>query len=169
MWNKELNWIKLNCLYCSVIDHRWRPNALIRGDCVSDVFTTFSWRLLRSITEQTEQTHGNMESICFIRIPCECLVLNNEPKRKKTDKHTCLERLEFSMICTSLDFFESQTLVLFSDFSVFLYLTCKQFLWNVFQRLHSLKAELWRKHLAKQQVSRSNDTRWQLLWSFLAV
>ena len=121
MWNKELNWIKLNCLYCSVIDHRWRPNALIRGDCVTDVFTTFSWRLLRTIIEQT---HGNMESICFIRIPYECLVLNNELKRKKTDKHTCLERLEFSMICTSLDIFKSQTLVFFSASSVFLYLTC---------------------------------------------
>ena len=32
------------------------------AECVTDVLTTF-WRLLWSITEQT---HGNMESICFI-------------------------------------------------------------------------------------------------------
>ena len=32
------------------------------AECVPDVLTTF-WRLLWSITEQT---HGNMESICFI-------------------------------------------------------------------------------------------------------
>ena len=125
----------------------------VRGERVTDVFTTF-WRLLRSITEQT---HDNMESICFIRNPHKFLALYNELKRKNADKHTCLEPLEFSMICTSLDIFKSQTLVFFSAFSVFLYLTCKQFLWNVFQRLHLLKAELWRKHLAKQRVSRSRQ------------
>ena len=32
------------------------------AECVTDVLTTF-WRLLWSVTEQT---HGNMESICFI-------------------------------------------------------------------------------------------------------
>ena len=32
------------------------------AECVTDVLTTF-WRLLWSITEQTQ---GNMESICFI-------------------------------------------------------------------------------------------------------
>ena len=32
---------------------------------------------------------------------------------KKTVKHTCLEQLEFSMICTSLDIFKSQTLAFF--------------------------------------------------------
>ena len=49
---------------CSLTDHRWRQNAvktkkLVRsgtrpaGECVTDVFT--------------EQSHGNIESICFIR------------------------------------------------------------------------------------------------------
>ena len=52
-----------------------------------------------------------MESICFIRNPHEFLALYNELKRKNADKHTCLEPLEFSMICTSLDIFKSQTLV----------------------------------------------------------
>ena len=60
-----------------------------------------------------------MESICFIRNPHEFLALYNELKRKNSDKHTCLEPLEFSMICTSLDIFKSQTLVVFSASSVF--------------------------------------------------
>ena len=69
-----------------------------------------------------------MESICFIRNPHEFLALYTELKRKNADKHTCLEPLEYSMICTSSDIFKSQTLVVFSASSVFLYLICKQFL-----------------------------------------
>ena len=49
---------------CSVIDHRWRQNAVrtnkcTRGvaECVTDVLTTF-WRLLWSITESDARQHG---------------------------------------------------------------------------------------------------------------
>ena len=51
--------------FCSVIDHRWRQNAVrtsvTHEAYVTDILTTF-WRHLWSITEQT---HGNIESICF--------------------------------------------------------------------------------------------------------
>ena len=53
--------------------------------------------------------------------------------------------------------------------SFLLYLTYIQFLWKVFQHLHFLKAEWWQKYFAKQGVSHSDDTWWQLLWRFLAV
>ena len=33
------------------------------GECVTDVFTIF----LRPLWSITEQTHGNMESVCFIK------------------------------------------------------------------------------------------------------
>ena len=54
----------LSCV-CSVIDHRWRQNAVrttksgTRGvaKCVTDVLTTF-WRLLWSITESDARQHG---------------------------------------------------------------------------------------------------------------
>ena len=49
---------------CSVIDHRWRQNAVrtksgTRGvvECVNDVLTTF-WCLLWSVTESDEGQHG---------------------------------------------------------------------------------------------------------------
>ena len=61
------------------------------GECVTDAFTTF-WRPLWSITEQT---HGNMESICFIQWS----------EKKKTDTHTCLVPLDCSRICASLGIF----------------------------------------------------------------
>ena len=55
---------------CSVIDHRWRQNVVRTKQwhtrllvCHCFVLTTF-WCHLWSITEQT---HGNMESICFIQ------------------------------------------------------------------------------------------------------
>ena len=55
---------------CWVIDHRWHQNVVrtksgTRGvaECATDFLTTF-WRLLWSIV--LNQTHGNMESICFI-------------------------------------------------------------------------------------------------------
>ena len=51
----------------------------------ADDFTTF-WRPVWSITEQT---HGNMESICFIQWS----------ENKKMDTHTCLEPLDCSRIC----------------------------------------------------------------------
>ena len=55
---------------CSIIDHKWRQNEVRTkkeaheaiAECVTDALTTF-WRFLLSITEQT---HGNMESICYI-------------------------------------------------------------------------------------------------------
>ena len=50
-------------------------------ECVTDFVTTF-WRPLSSITEQT---HGNMESICFV-----------QSSEKKKDRYLCpiLERLK---------------------------------------------------------------------------
>ena len=51
------------------------------GECVTDVFTTF-WCPLWSVTKQT---HGNMESICFV-----------QSSEKKKDRYPCsiLERLK---------------------------------------------------------------------------
>lgn len=54
---------------CSTIDHRRRENVVktitsLRRVCHVSVFTTF-WRQLWSITEQTL---GNMESVCWIAI-----------------------------------------------------------------------------------------------------
>ena len=64
-----------------------------RSECVTVVFTTF-WRPLWSITEQT---HGNMEYICFIQWS----------EKKTTDTHTCLEPLDLLRICASFRHFLS--------------------------------------------------------------
>ena len=84
---------------CSAINHRWRLNVVktsatrAAGECVTDVFTTF-WRSLWSITEQT---NGNMESICFIQWS----------EKNKDDTHTCLIPLDCSRIWASLGIFLS--------------------------------------------------------------
>ena len=61
------------------------------------------------------RTHGNMESVCFIR----CL----RKKGKKTDTHTCLVPLDCQKICASLGIFYIQALLFVSGSSFFLYLT----------------------------------------------
>ena len=107
-----------------------------QAEWVTDVFTTF-WRPLWSITEQT---HGNMESICFIQWS----------EKKKTNTHTCLVPLDCSKICASLGIFLSPKRYISSLLLFFLlYLTCKQFLRKGFQRLFLFKAEYWRKNFAK--------------------
>ena len=115
-------------LYYSVIDHRGRQNVLEVSVSLMFLphFDVFCDLLLKRPT-----TTWNLFVLSETHIR-EFLALYNELKRKSADKHTCLEPLEFSMICTSLDIFKSQTLVVFSASSVFLYVTCKQFLWNVF-------------------------------------
>ena len=66
-WNKKLKLYVFYCIkqidsmlpcVCSVTDHGGRQNVVRTS--VTNVLTTF-WRHLWSITEQT---HGNMESIC---------------------------------------------------------------------------------------------------------
>ena len=59
---------------------------------VSLMFVTF-WRLLWSITEQT---HGNVESICLIQW---------SEKYKDRYTHTCIVPLDCSRICASLGIF----------------------------------------------------------------
>ena len=83
---------------------------------------------------------------------------------------TCLVPLNCSRICASWGIFLSpkgfflSLLLLF-----FLYLNCIQLLRKVFHHLFLLKAEWWRKHFAEHRVSGSDDTGWQLSWSFLVV
>ena len=81
----------------SVIDHRWREKVVkkkcdtrVAGDCVTDVFTTFR----RHLWSMTEQTQGNMESICS----------KQWSEKKKTSNHklTFLVLLDCSRICASL-------------------------------------------------------------------
>ena len=147
----------LPCVF-SVTDHRWCQNVVKtkkwhmnrRRVHVTNVFTTF-WRLLWSITEQT---HGNMESVLFYTMM---------QKRKKTDTHTCLVILGCSRIWASLGIFLSSKCYFSSLLLLFLLsYTWIQFLRRVFLNLFLLKAEWWGNHFAKQRVSRSDDTQWQL-------
>ena len=147
----------LPCVF-SVTDHRWCQNVVKtkkwhtnrRRVHVTNVFTTF-WRLLLSITEQT---HGNMESVLFYTVM---------QKRKKTDTHTCLVILGCSRIWASLGIFLSSKCYFSSLLLLFLLsYTWIQFLRRVFLNLFLLKAEWWGNHFAKQRVSRSDDTQWQL-------
>ena len=57
------------------------------------------------------RTHGNMESVCFIR----CL----KKKGKKTDTHTCLVPFDCQRICASLGIFYIQALLFVSGSSFF--------------------------------------------------
>ena len=86
---------------------------------VSLMFWPHFWRLLWSITEQT---HGNMESICFIQWS----------EKKKTYTHTCLVPLDCSRICASLGNF-SQTLLFVSASSFFVILIAYSFLEEFFK------------------------------------
>ena len=126
----------------------------VAGECVTDAFTTL-WRPLWSITEQT---HGNMESTCFIQWS----------EKKKTDIYTCLAPLDCSTICASLGIFKSQTLnFIFASFFVFidLYTVSSKSLSTPFLA----QSRITTKIFLQNSESRSDDTRWQLLWRFLVV
>ena len=138
---------------CSVMVHRWRQNVVKTKKWHTSNRRVCHLRffLLWSITEQT---HGNIESICFILWP----------EKKKRPIHI----ISSYRLTVRRFVLKSQTLLFVSASSLFLYRTCIQFLRKVFQRLFVFKSE-WRKHFAKQRVSRSDDTRWKLLWRFLVV
>ena len=80
-------------LYYSVIDHRWRQNVLEVSVSLKflphfDVFfdPTATWNLF-----VLSETHMSIWRYTM------------NWKEKNADKHTWLEPLEFSIICTSLD------------------------------------------------------------------
>ena len=140
----------------SVIDHRRRQNVVKKkrgtqaaGECVTDVFTTF-WSLLSDLATERNVSWRRARANQTTGLTNGCAA------------NWALE-VEFSPFCPRC-FFLSRPLLFFLVLLVFM-----KFLRNVFQHLHSLKAEWWRKHFAKQRASRSDDTRWQLLWRFLAV
>ena len=86
---------------------------------VTDVFTKF-WRLLWS----TEQTHDNMESICFIQWT----------ERKKKTSLPCTTWM-FNDLCQFSHFFSHTCYFSFFCFFFLLCLTCEQFLRKVFHCL----------------------------------
>ena len=89
---------------------------------------------------------------------------------KKADKHTCLEPLDCSRNCASLGIFKSQTLLFVSASSFFFILLVSSFFEKIFNVFTCSKRNN-DEHIIfeEQRVCRSDDTRWQLLWSFLAV
>ena len=63
-------------------------------------------------------------------------------KKKKTDTHTCLLRLDCSRICASLDifltFFKSQALLFVTASSFFLYLNCTVIVNSFFEKFFNV-------------------------------
>ena len=89
-------------------------------------------------------------------------VLYNDQKRIKTDTHTRLVPLDCSRICASLRYFSSPLLLFF--FFILLVNSLFEKFFNVF----TCSKQNNGKYFAKQRVSCSDNTRSQLLWSFLA-
>ena len=107
-----------------------RSGTWAAGECVTDVFTTV-WCLLGSITEQT---HGNIESICFIQW-----------LEKKKDRYTYLPRIACDhalslYLCTLFsggghDTFLSQITCKKARIWTFFWLDRKQYGWFALFRL----------------------------------
>ena len=105
---------------CSVMVHRWRQNVVKTKKWHTSNRRVCHLRffLLWSITEQT---HGNIESICFILWP----------EKKKRPIHI----ISSYRLTVRRFVLKSQTLLFVSASSLFLYRTCIQFLrkfFNVF-------------------------------------
>ena len=138
---------------CSVIDHRWRQNAVKTKKWHTSRKQVCHWCFyhishpLWSITEQS-----NMESIC----------LYNDQKRKKTDTHTCLVPLDCSKICASLGIFSKHISFLLLFFFILLGYGFFETFFNVFFCSKQNNGE----NILQNSESR-NDTRRQLLWRFL--
>ena len=79
-------------------------------------------------------------------------------------------RLTLSRICASLGIFRSQTLLFVSASSFFFFLLVNSFFEKFFNVFTCSKRNIGENIIFEEQrVCRSDDTRWQLLWSFLAV
>ena len=123
-----------------------RRGTRAAAECVTDALTTF-WRHRWSITKQT---HGNIEFIRFIQWT------------EKRKRHTCLVPFDRSRICASLDIFKSSLLLFF--FFILCTVSPKRF-----STPSLAKSRIIAKTVSKLRVSRSDKTRWQLLWGFLSV
>ena len=139
---------------CSVMVHRWRQNVVKTKKWHTSNRRVCHLRffLLWSITEQT---HGNIESICFILWP---------EKKKKTDTHNFLVPLDCPTICAKVP--NASFRLCFFSFSLSHLYTVSS---KSFSTSFRVQIKIMAKHFAKQRVSRSNDTRWKLLWRFLVV
>ena len=122
----------------SLLNSRMWPGILHYGNVVEQrsgglVCHLCFYHILTSCVIITEQTHGNMESICFIK----------RLGKEKIPKHIpATYRLTVRGFVLVQAFIKSQTLLLISTFSFVFYLTCVQFLRNVFQSFFFLhKAE----------------------------
>ena len=114
---------------CSVMVHRWRQNVVKTKKWHTSNRRVCHLRffLLWSITEQT---HGNIESICFILWPekkkktdthnLNLFVLYYDQKRKKRPIHI----ISSYRLTVRRFVLKSQTLLFVSASSLFLYRTC---------------------------------------------
>ena len=125
------------------------------SECVTDVFTTF-WRLLWSITEQTD---GNIKSICSIQW-----------SEKKKGRYTYQPRTAwlFEDLCNFKHFsspkcYFSSLLLLFS-FILLVKVSSKR-VFHVFTFSTQNNGENFLQN-SESLIAMSHD---QLLWSFLAV
>ena len=139
---------------CSVIDHKWpwRQNVVKTMKWHTSRWRACHWYFsviyywisldyiitapppnLTRLLRNTASYAGYMESICFIQW---------SGKKKKTDTHTCLLRLDCSRICASLGifltFFKSQALLFVTASSFFLYLNCTVIVNSFFEKFFNV-------------------------------
>ena len=147
----------LPCI-CSVIDHRWRQNVVKTKKWHKSHRWVCQWCFYHILTSSVifywTDPRQKMESFCYIQW--------SEKNKNKTDTHTRLVPLDSSKILSPTHYFLSPLLLFF------LILLVNSF-FKKFFNVFTCSKQKCRKHFAKQRDSRSEyDTRWQLLWSFLA-
>ena len=138
---------------CKVVVLRNKPIAFLT-----------SWLLSPSslLKLPTEQTHGNVESICFIQW-----------SEKYKDRYTYLHRTAwlFEDLCKFRHFFNPKCYVSFrlflSFFILLVYSSWKSL--NVFTCSKQNNGENILQSSKSVSFCRSDDLWWQLLWRFLAV
>ena len=137
---------------CSVIDHRWRQNAV----------KTKKWHTSRKRVTDAFTTFHILCDLLLNKATWNLFVLYNDQKRKKTDTHTCLVPLDCSKICASLGIFSKHISFLLLFFFILLGYGFFETFFNVFLCSKQNNGE----NILQNSESR-NDTRRQLLWRFL--
>ena len=154
---------------CTAIDHRWRDvemwqdvkkwHTSRRWVCHWCFYHILTFSVIYYWTDPRQ--HGIYLFHTMIR------------KEKRSIHIPVSYRLTFdldcSRICASLDIFYGPSLF-FVPASSFFFILLYTVSSKIFSTSSLAQSRIWMaKTFAKQRVSDSNDTRWQLLWGFLVV
>ena len=137
---------------CSVIDYRWRQNAV----------KTKKWHTSREQVCQWCFYHISHPLWSWTKQHGIYLFYTMTRKEKKTDTHTCFVPLDFWKICASFCIFSKHISFLLLFFFILLGYGFFETFFNVFFCSKQNNGE----NILQNSESR-NDTRRQLLWRFL--